>query len=222
MPASLAIFLLWVAFAATHMGLASTRLRPRIVEKIGERGYQGLYSLVALAIFIPLVACYFGHKHAGPRLWWAGDLPGAKLVVYIGMGFAFSLLVSGVVRPSPASLSAGGRVEVSGVLRVTRHPLFMAVGLYGVLHLLVVQVHLSDLAFFGGFPLFAIAGCRHQDLRKLASPGEDFRRFHAETAFLPGARGGLLAWIREQPIAIAIGIGLTVLVRQQHASWFGG
>ena len=46
MPA-LEIAALWAAFAATHMGLSSQRLRPKLVARLGL-GFQGVYSLVAL------------------------------------------------------------------------------------------------------------------------------------------------------------------------------
>jgi uncharacterized membrane protein len=219
--ASVEIFLLWVAFALTHMGLSSNAMRSKVVARTGEQAFMGLYSIVALAIFIPLVSIYFDNKHSGPLLWSIAGGPVLRWFMYIGMGFAFSLLVAGLVRPSPVSI-APGKSEVTGVLRVTRHPLFMAAGLYGVLHLLVVSVYLSDFAFFGGFPAFAIAGCHHQDQRKLQTLGDDFRDFHSKTAFFPGARGGLLAFVREQPIAIAVGIGVTVALRSFHGTLFGG
>jgi uncharacterized membrane protein len=220
MPASIEIFLLWGAFALSHIGLSSDRLRPTLVAKLGERGFMGLYSLIALAIFIPLVSCYFDNKHSGPLLWAIDGTPGLRWLMYLGMAVAFSLAVAGIARPSPASI-APGKAEVTGVRRVTRHPLFMAVGLYGLLHLLVAPVHASELAFFGGFPVFAVMGCRHQDQRKLASGGPEFRTFYDNTAFLPGARGGVGLFVREQPIAVAVGVGVTVLLRMFHATLFG-
>ena len=45
------IVLLWVAFAATHMGLSSVGLRPRLTALLGERPFQGVYSLIAFAIW---------------------------------------------------------------------------------------------------------------------------------------------------------------------------
>ena len=74
--AGAAIVCLWIAFAATHLGLSSLRLRPRLIAALGELGYQGVYSLVALATFVPLVAVYFDHKHTGPLLWDLGEVPG--------------------------------------------------------------------------------------------------------------------------------------------------
>jgi uncharacterized membrane protein len=175
--AAATILLLWAAFAASHMGLASNRLRPRLVARLGERGYSGIYSLISLATFVPLVAVYFGHKHAGPLLWNLGDVPGMRWLMYVGMGLAFALVVAGGARPSPASM-VPGKAEVKGVFRITRHPVFMGIGLYGLIHLLVVPVNASELVFFGGFPVFAVAGCRHQDQRKLGTLGDDFRRVH--------------------------------------------
>ena len=69
MSAALTIVLLWFAFAATHLALSSLRLRPRLVGVLGEGGFMGAYSLVALATFVPMVSIYFGNKHTGPMFW---------------------------------------------------------------------------------------------------------------------------------------------------------
>lgn len=220
MDVALTIAALWLAFGATHMTLSSVRLRPKLVGALGEPGFLGVYSLLALVTFVPMVWIYFGAKHAGPHLWYLGSLPGVRWGVYLGMGFAFALAVAGNTRPSPASIS-GGKPEPVGVLRVTRHPLFMGVGAFGLLHLLAVPVNAAELAFFGGFPLFAVIGCRHQDQRKLAGGDEAFRRFYAATPFLPSP-AGILPALRADPIPIAIGVALTVLVRWFHPRLFGG
>jgi len=222
MNAALWIAALWVAFAASHMALSSRSLRPKVIGALGnEFRFQGLYSLIALAIFVPLVAIYFRHKHAGSYLGTLGTVPGMRWLVYVGMGVAFVLLVAGLVRPSPASVVPGA-TEVRGIYHVTRHPLLMSFGVFGLLHLCVVALHATELAFFAGFPLFVLIGTRHQDQRKLASGGEAFRRFHAATPFLPFSRpAGIPAALREQPIPIAIGIALAVLVRWFHPALFG-
>lgn len=211
----------WIAFAASHMALSSLSLRPRLVAKLGEGPFLLLYSVVALAIFVPLVSVYFGNKHAGPHLWSLAGVPGLRVLVHVGMGAAFCLLVAGLLRPSPASVSPG-RARVGGVYHVTRHPVLMAIGLFGALHLLVVSVDAAELAFFAGFPLFTLLGARHQDQRKLATAGDDFRRFHASTPFLPFSRpSGVLAVVREQPLAIVLGVVVTVVLRWYHPSLFG-
>ena len=220
MDAALALVALWLAFAVTHMGMSSLRARPALVRALGgELPFAGVYSLVALAIFVPLVWTYFAHKHAGPYLGSLGGLPGVRYAMYAGMAFALALLASGLARPSPSSMVPGS-TEVRGAQRVTRHPVFMAAGLFGLLHLCTVAVHASELAFFGGFPLFAVLGSRHQDTRKLATGDDALRRFQAQTSLLPDPRGAL-AMLRESPVPVAIGVGATVALRWFHPSLFG-
>ena len=221
MDTALLIAALWLAFAGSHMMLSSRGLRPRIVSALGdERRFQGLYSAIALAIFVPLVAIYFRHKHEGPYLGSLAGVPGLRWLMYAGMAVAFALLVASLVRPSPASI-VPGKAEVVGVFHVTRHPLLMSLGLFGLLHLCVAAVHATELAFFVGFPLFTVIGARHQDGRKLAA-NPDFKRFYEATPFLPFSRpSGLLTAVREQPFPIAIGVALTAVVRWFHPALFG-
>ncbi len=101
------IVALWIAFAATHMGLSSLRLRPRLLERLGERGLLGVYSLVALVLFVSLVRLYASHKHVGPELWSLGELPGVRVIMAVGMMVALVLAVAGMLTPSPAALLPG-------------------------------------------------------------------------------------------------------------------
>jgi len=221
MDTALLIAALWLAFAGSHMVLSSRRLRPRIVAALGdERRFRGLYSLVALGIFVPLVAIYFRHKHEGPYIGTLAGVPGLRALMFASMAVAFAMVVAGLARPSPASV-VPGRTEVRGIYHVTRHPVLMALGLYGLLHLCVVAVNTTELAFFAGFPLFVWVGAQHQDRRKLAA-NPDFKRFYEATPYLPFSRpGGVVAALREQPISIALGAALAVVVRWFHPQLFG-
>lgn len=221
MSAAVVIVLLWLAFAATHMGLSSQRLRPQLVAMVGERPFLGLYSLAAFATFVPLVWVYFSSKHSGPLLWYLGGSTGLRWTMYVGMGAAFALMVAGIVRPSPASIAPGEAV-VRGVFRITRHPLFMGVGLFGLLHLIVVPVNVAELAFFAGFPLFAVIGCHHQDRRKLAAGDDAYRAFCTDTTLLPFARPARVPQaISEDPLPLLAGVGVTVVLRWFHPVLFG-
>ena len=222
MHPALAIALLWCVFAVTHMTLASVSLRPRLVARLGTGAYTGLYSVVALATFVPIVSLYFAHKHEGAHLFYWGALPGMREIVYLGMGYAFALMAAGLARPSPASLQPG-KAEVAGVLRLTRHPLFMGVGIFGALHLLVASIHVTELAFFAGFPLFAALGCWHQDQRKLATAGPDFAAFHAGTRFLPvPLPAALVPAVREDLVPLLVGVAAAIGLRTFHPTLFGG
>jgi uncharacterized membrane protein len=212
---------LWLGFAATHMLLSSVRLRPRLVAALGAGPFLGLYSVVALALFVPLVWTYSVHKHAGPLLW---SIPlGAPLrwTIYAAMAVAFVLMVAGLVRPSPVGMAPVDATP-RGALRLTRHPLFMGLGIFGLLHL-VPNGNAADVAFFAGFPLFALVGCWHQDRRKLATDPAKFAGFERETPFLPFTGQETIRGIREiGPVLILSALGITALIRYFHPTLFGG
>ncbi|MCH2172135.1 NnrU family protein [Myxococcota bacterium] len=210
---------LWLLFAGTHMGLSSRRLRSPLVARLGEGPFLGFYSILALAIFVPLVSSYFADKHAGPLLWVGGTDTVLRWSMYTGMGVALTLVVGGIFTPSPASIGPGTG-EVRGVLRITRHPLFMGIGALGLLHLSVARINLAELIFFGGLVTFSLIGCWHQDRRKLACGDDGYGEFYAQTAFLPFSRGGFRGLI-ERPGITLLGFGMAAALRYYHGSWFG-
>ncbi len=221
MDEAIGIALLWVAFTATHVGMSSLGVRPRLVRVIGEPGYFGLYSIVALAIFVPLIWLYFASKHAGAQLWFLPRGPLLTWAIYLGMGLAFILLVSSFMRPSPGGV-VPGETTPRGVYRITRHPMVMAFVVFALVHLLP-NGSSADVAFFGGFAVFALIGAAHQDQRKLAVGPPGYREFYEHTPFLPFTGRETLAGLRElSPVAVVGGILLAAAIRYFHASWFGG
>lgn len=223
MPAWLAVALLWALFAATHVAPSSEQLRARLVARLGERGFLGAYSLLAFAAFVPLVWFYLANRHEGALLW-AIPLGGAgRWALYAGQAVAWTIAVAGLASPSPATvgLPEDRRPrEPRGVHRITRHPLFMGLGLSGLLHL-PANGFASDVAFWAGFPLFAIVGCAHQDARKRAAqPG--YADWIARTSFLPFAGAGALRGVRElAPVIVVSGIAVTIVLRWLHPLLFG-
>lgn len=214
MSPTVSILLLWVAFTATHLGLASVRVEPKLKARLGESGFLGLYSLVALAIFVPLMTIYFGNRHAGPWLWTIPVGPVLRAVLYLGMTLGLVLVAGSLLKPSPASLVPGGTAEVRGVYRVTRHPLVLGLAIVWALHL-IPNASTADVAFFGGFLGFSLLGAWHQDARKLHAGDETFRAFHAATSFLPFGRG--LGGLTElPPLAVGIGLAASLLARWLH------
>ena len=62
---------LWAAlFLAGHFILSSDAVRGAIAGAVGEQPFRGIYSLVALGTFIPLIYVFGHHKHAGAMLWY--------------------------------------------------------------------------------------------------------------------------------------------------------
>jgi len=221
MDPALGIALLWLAFTATHVGLSSARVRPRLVAALGPVAFLGLYSAIALAIFVPLIRLYFTNKHAGAALWVLPRGPLLTGTVYAGMAVAFVLLASSFLQPSPAGMAPASPTPI-GVQRVTRHPLVMAFATFALAHLLP-NGWAADVAFFGGFVVFALVGAAHQDRRKIASGPAGYADFVAATPFFPFTGRETLRGLRElSPIAVAVGLAAAVAIRFFHSSWFGG
>ena len=140
------------------------------------------------------------------------------------MAFAFVLLVTGLAARPPSSLMPSGTLEAHGVTRITRHPTFAAIFLFGIAHCLV-NGYLSDVVFFGGFAAFAWIGAAHQDSRKIVDiPG--YAEFKQQTSFVPfGAmfNGKQRLDLRELrwPIVL-LAVILFYIVRAHHPQIFGG
>lgn len=222
MSPTLTIVLLWVAFAITHLAFSSLKLRPRLVGVLGEFGFMGAYSLIALVTFVPMVGVYFGNKHSGPMLWSIPVTPPIEAFVTLGMGVALLILVAGFITPSPASMVQGkaGPIELKGIHFITRHAVFMAAGLFGLVHL-IPNGFASDIAFFAGFPIFSVIGCIHQDQRKLVTDADRYTEFHAHTPLIPFTGKRTMRGLKEiSPIAYLLGITAAVVLRYFHAQWF--
>jgi uncharacterized membrane protein len=221
MSPSLLIVLLWLAFGASHVALSSNAWRPAIVARIGERPFQGLYSLIALAIFVPLVGTYLDHRHEGAWLWTVSITPVSLWTVYALNTVGVMLLVAGFVTPSPTSISAGkGPVAVRGVHRITRHPVVMGFGWIGLVHL-ILNASATDLAFWAGLPAFAVVGSLHQERRMRATRGPEFAAYLEATPFVPFTRGGALRGVAElPPVVWIVGIALAAGLRWLHGPLF--
>jgi uncharacterized membrane protein len=221
MSPTFTIVVLWLGFAGSHMVMSSLRIRRGLVARLGDGPFLGLYSLVAFAFFVPLVRTYFAHKHAGPLLWSIAIGTPLLWAIYVGMGGAFILMVAGLLRPSPTSIVPGDATP-RGAQLLTRHPLFMGLGIFGLLHL-IPNGNAADVAFFGGFPVFTVLGCWHQDRRKLATGTAELRGFYQRTPFLPFAGSESARGIHELGrIVIVGGLVVTLVLRYFHPIWFGG
>lgn len=213
----------WVAFAGTHLVLSSRRLRPVLVRRLGAQAFQGVYSLVVLVLFVMLLRAWWPERHTGPLLWSLVGVPGARTVA-VALAFTGIALVGlSFFQPSPVVPIPGLSTAARGVMRITRHPLFVGLALWGLAHVLM-NGWLSDVIFFGGFAVFPIVGGLHQDARRRA---EDARLapFYAETSVVPFAAiaaGRNRLVLREIPLAgVLAGVALATFLYTFHDRLFG-
>jgi uncharacterized membrane protein len=218
---------LWaILFLATHLVISSGYLRPRLVSALGADVYRGAYSLISLGTFIPLVLEFARHKHAGATLWnLRGDEP-LRWLVWVLMLLALILIVAGFINPSPAQSSIPTEASAPhGILKITRHPSFVGLAMFGFAHM-IMNGWTGDLIFFGTFPVLGIIGGLHQDRRKLRELGAGYRSFLQATSFVPCAAlvSGRQKFSRGDAPWTAIGIGavLTVAIAIVHPYLFGG
>ncbi len=219
---------LWaVLFLVTHLAISSARLRPRLVAALGLQPYRGVYSLVSLATFVPMAIVFALHKHSGPMFWDLQTVAPLRWLAWLLMLTALVTFTAGIFNPSPTGIGAraGAADAPRGILKLTRHPGFVAFSLFGFAHMLM-NGWLGDLIFFGTFPALGIMGGWHQDARKVVELGESYRRFLAATSFFPGAalRRGRQRWTAADTpwLAIGVGVALTALLAAFHPLFFGG
>lgn len=219
MSAAYWIVFWWLVFAGSHMVLSSQPLRGQLIARLGEKGFVGLYSLIAFATFIPLVWVYFGNRHAGGVIWNLAAAPGVRPLAAALAVLAIALIVGGVLHPSPALVGMKQSWGARGLTRITRHPVFMGFALWALSHLLL-NGFLTDILFFGGMLAFSLAGAAHQDARKRATEGKRVGQFFAESSYWPF--GAIIAgrnriiW-RELPwIALAVGAAAAIGIYALH------
>jgi len=221
------IFFWWMMFGGTHILGSSIPVRAFFINRLGTLGYKALYSLVALATFIPLCYVYFAHRHGGPRFY-ASVYPITLLAQFVMLA-AIIILLQGLVTANPMTTMAEltGKVVHSahGIQRVTRHPQNFAFGLFGLAHMLV-NPYAGDWIFYGGFIVYGIVSAWHQDRRLLAMGPAQAKQFLADTSAIPFAaiiRGRQrFAPGEYYPPALAAAIVLFILLRLWHPMIFGG
>ncbi len=217
----------WLMFGGSHIIGSSIPVRSFVISRINTLGFKILYSLVALATFIPLCYFYFTHKHAGRLLYTAGY--SITLLAQFLMLASFIVLLQALVTANPMTTLAelSGRVtgKGHGIQRITRHPQNLAFALFGLAHLLA-NPYVGDWIFFGGFVVYGIVSGVHQDRRQRATGSEEVKRFLADTSAVPFAAiiNGKQRLAPEEyyPLALAGAIVLFILIRLLHPMLFGG
>jgi uncharacterized membrane protein len=222
----LVLALAMLAFLASHFVLSHPALRPRLVASLGETGFASAYSVVAM---VTLVAAAWAFAHAPFEPLW--DLGRAKYWISMFANIAASvLLVAGLTQKNPtmvmASLEPAGDDPAPGILKVTRHPLMWAIGLWAFGHV-AANGHLAAVIFFGGLALEALGGTRRIDAKRARRDPADYARFTAATSNVPfaailGRRQSILTAAAEVGV-LRIGAGLLLYAVLVYAHpWIAG
>ena len=182
------LFLSSIAFVGLHF-LMSHPLRAPLVARLGERAFQGVYSVQSLLTF-GLMIYFYRAIGREPAIWVADGWVWTVASLFMWLG---SILFVGSFLRNPAL--PGARLErgakPSGVFAITRHPMMWGFAIWAAAHLAVIGTP-KALVFDGAILFLAIAGSMGQDSKKAKLMGERFHEWSAQTAFVPFGRG--VAW----------------------------
>ena len=195
------------AFVGTHLAL-SHPLRTRLVQNLGEAGFTGLYSIVALLTLGWLVLSYASIDVSvpfwiAPRPWWIAA-SGVMLLACVLLVGAF---VKNPAFPHPQPKKQAAR-PATGVFAITRHPMNWAVILWALVHLSLWWSP-RNMIVAAGMLVLALAGSIGQDRKKRAVIGRAWQEWEARTSFVPFAAlfAGRVPWRNAAPGGIALGGG---------------
>ncbi|MDQ2892771.1 MAG: NnrU family protein [Pseudomonadota bacterium] len=177
------VILAAVAFVGTHF-LLSHPLRAPLVARVGDNGFLGLYSLVAVLTLGWLVIAYRAAPLT-PMLWPVGD--GIWAVVTAVMLIA-SILFVGSLIGNPALPGPGkpAPIAATGVFSITRHPMMWSFALWGLCHIAVYPIA-ANVVLAGAIVVLALIGARLQDAKKEALQPEVWPVWERRTSYWPFA-----------------------------------
>lgn len=189
-------------FLGIHFVVAGTRLRDVLVARLGEKAFRLLFSAMA---GVGLVVMGLGYAHAQRVVLWSDAILPPPLF-FAGNLVAVLLLVIGALTPSPNSILTErayreGAVEVRGILRITRHPAMLGLGLWALMHLLA-NGDSASMVFFGALATLALLGPLSMDRKKLRLDGERYRQILEQTSYLPF----VALWGRNNPLGNQRGV----------------
>jgi uncharacterized membrane protein len=207
------------AFAGTHL-LLSHPLRAALAGRLGERGFVGLYSLVAALTLGWMIFAYRTGDDLEP--YWIA--PYASWPFASALMLLASILLAGSLVRNPAFPRPGANAVAipapRGVFAITRHPMNWSFTLWALVHL-SLSGSPRNLILAAAILILALGGSIGQDRKKARLLGEVWRDWQARTSFIPfGAiLAGKVRWRDAIPggVALAGGLAFWALATSYHA-----
>lgn len=200
------LILACIVFVGSHFALSHT-LRAPLVRRLGERGFLGVYSVVAIVTFGWVLIAFRAAPYTAPLWPVGGTLWGIATVVMLGA----SILLVGSLIGNPALPDPGASERLvpapHGVFAITRHPMLWSFALWGLAHILVMP-DAANSVLAGAIIALSLVGARLQDAKKRALEPDFWPEWEARTSFWPFAGrpvaampslgiviGGTLLWL---------------------------
>jgi len=211
------------AWFAIHAFVAGSELRWWLVQRLGQRGFSALFSLLSLGTLLFLIDAY--RKAPFYPLWFSPRI--IHWLPLAVMPFALVLLVGAFSVPNPTAVGAEKVLErtdaARGVLRITRHPFLWAITLWSCVHLLVTG-HVAAILFFGSLLITALRGTGSIDEKRRRTNRAEFARYSEVTSNMPFAaiiQGKNRLALSELWVPLVIAALLTAVLLKVHLRLFG-
>ena len=133
-----------VVFFAIHLLPTQPDVRAGMIERFGEGGYKGFFTIVSLVGFALIV---FGYGKM------QGELGSKNPVIWYPPVWTQHLAPLLMI---PSLILLAAAYIPSNIKRIVGHPMLAAVKLWAFAHLLV-NGNLADVLLFGGFLAWAVA-----------------------------------------------------------------
>jgi uncharacterized membrane protein len=217
------LLLATIVFVGGHFVISSTGLRPALVKQLGEKGYQGLFSLLMGLALAWMIVSY---ARAPMGILWPQTAI-ARYLPLVMMPFALILVVGGL-RPDNPTMVGGSCRNLDrarlGIFAITRHPFLWGVTLWAVSHL-APNGDVKSLVLMGGVLVLSLGGTFAIDSKTRRDQPEDWQCLKDATSNLPFAaiaagRAGFdlrsIGWV-----AIVGGLAAYALLLWLHPLLFG-
>lgn len=189
-PELTALLIAAAAWVLLHLVVAGSPLRWAIAGRIGEPGFQAMFSLLSLAGYVGLVWTYRGAAAHGVNIDLWIPTRAALWAPIVVMPFAWLLLIGSVSAPNPTIVGAEKVLQqpepARGLLRITRHPMLWAFVLWAAAHTLA-NGDAASLVLFAAIALPAMSGMFSIDRKRARRDPEGWRRYAAVTSIVPFA-----------------------------------
>lgn len=173
-------------FVIGHFVLASLPVRQTLIERLGENGFRGLFSVFALVTLAWVIVAY----NAAPfvELWAASAafniIP--LVIMPIACVFAVAGLTTRNVTMVGGENTLGEPDPTPGIMTITRHPFLWALTLWSLSHLSVTG-DTASVVLFGGISSLTIGGMAHIDYRRAHVVGAAWGPVALRTSLIPFA-----------------------------------
>jgi len=209
-------------FLGLHWIVAGSPLRGVIVVRMGEKPFRIAFSL---AVAVSLVWAGWAYAHA-PHLATWGTVPALKPLAMVLVAFAFVLFIVGSLTKNLNSLDryTADQVEIRGILRITRNPGLIGLGLWGLAHFMVRGDWASHL-LFGSFAFQGLVAPYNMERKYQRRFGEAWSKLAQQSSHWPFAaifagRNRLVLGEINWPL-VAASLAIYAIVLYFHAAWFG-